>query len=129
MTDPSPALRVLVVDDEPLMSWSLAETLIDRGAVVTKAATGDAAVRALTTAPQPDVVLLDYELPDCSDLSLVSTVKRLAPHIPVILMSAYFTPEITSQALRLGVYRVVSKPMKMNEIAALVREAAGSRLH
>jgi DNA-binding NarL/FixJ family response regulator len=122
-------LRVLIVDDEPLICWSLAETLGECGEVVTEASDGEAAVRALANAPAPDVVLLDYQLPDSRDLRLLSTVRRLAPHSRVILMSAYCTPEIAKQALALGAYRVVSKPIDMHDVPALVREAAGSHPH
>ena len=123
------ALRVLVVDDEPLICWSIAETLGHSGDVVTKAESRQAAIRALANAPAPDVVLLDDQLPDSRDLGLLSTVKRLAPHSQVILMSAYCTREIAEQALAQGAYRVVSKPIDMHEVPALVREAAGSRPH
>ena len=61
-------LRVLVVDDEPLIRWSLAETLSDCGNQVTDVTSGHAATRALANAPEPDVVLLDYQLPDSRGL-------------------------------------------------------------
>ena len=56
---------MLIVDDEPLIRWSLAETLTDSGHSVIEAGDGEAAVRMLTDADRPfDVVLLDYRLPD-----------------------------------------------------------------
>jgi CheY-like chemotaxis protein len=125
-----PALRVLIVDDEPLICWSLAETLSEDGDVVTEADSGEAAIRELANAPCPvDVVLLDYQLADSHHMRLLSTVKRLAPDSRVILMSAYCTPEMTTDALAMGAYRVVSKPIDMHDVPALVREAAGSRHH
>jgi CheY-like chemotaxis protein len=72
MRNESLPLRVLIVDDDPLMSWSLAETLSACGDVVTEAATGEAAVRTLANEPAPNVVLLDYQLPDSGDLQLLS---------------------------------------------------------
>jgi DNA-binding NtrC family response regulator len=120
----------LVVDDEPLICWSLAETLGDRGDIVTEAGNGAAAVRALSEAGQPiDVVLLDYQLPDVHNLSLLSTVRRLSPASRVILMSAYATPEIAEDALALGAVRVINKPIDMRDVPALVRDAAQSRLN
>lgn len=130
MPNESSALHVLVVDDEPLICWSLAETLGECGEVVTEARSGEAAIHALATAREHvDVVLLDYQLPDSHDLNLLSRIRRLAPHSEVILMSAYCTPEIAQQALALGAYRVVSKPIDMHDVPALVRDAAGSRPH
>jgi len=120
----SAPLRVLVVDDEPLMCWSLAETLAERGDIVTEAESGAAAVRALAGAREPiDVVLLDYNLPDVRDLSLLATVRRLSPSSRVILMSAYATPELAEHALALGAVRVVNKPIDMHDVPALVHDA------
>jgi CheY-like chemotaxis protein len=74
----SPQLRVLIVDDEPLIRWSLAETLMDSGHAVVEAGDGEAAVRMLTDADRPfDVVVLDYRLPDSNDLNLW---RRLRMH-------------------------------------------------
>lgn len=124
------ALRVLVVDDEPLICWSLAEALSESGDVVSEAATGEAALRALATAVRPiDVVLLDYQLPDSHDLGLLASVKRVAPRSQVILMSAYCTPEVASAALAMGAHSVVNKPIDMCDVPVLVREAAMSRPH
>ena len=130
MTNDLPALRVLIVDDEPLICWSLAETLSECGDVVTEADSGAAAIRALTAASgEVDVVLLDYRLPDSHDLRLLSAVKRLAPHSQVILMSAYCTVDIANDALALGAFRVVAKPIDMRDVPALVHAAASPRLH
>jgi DNA-binding NtrC family response regulator len=130
MRTQSAPLRVLVVDDEPLICWSLAETLGDSGDIVTEAGSGPEAMRALSEAKEPiDVVLLDYELPDVHNLSLLSTVRRLSPASRVILMSAYATPEIAKEALAQGAARVVNKPIDMHDVPALVHEATRSRLN
>ena len=129
MPNEASPLRVLIVDDESLICWSLAEVLGECGEVVAHAGDGEAAIRVLADAPEPDVVLLDYELPDSHDLCLLSTVRRLAPHSRVVLMSAFCTPEIANQAIALGACRVVSKPIDMHDVPELVREAAGSHTH
>ncbi len=125
----SPVTRVLVVDDEPLIRWSVVETLMDRGFEVVEAGDGRAAVTAID-GKAFDVVLLDFRLPDSNDLTLLSTIRRQSPGSQVILMTAYGTPEVTKGALDLGVYRVVSKPFEMNDLAALVNQAnAAKRMH
>jgi DNA-binding NtrC family response regulator len=127
MSTLSPPLRVLVVDDEPLICWSLAEILGDRGDTVIKAGTGAAAMGAMSTAAAPiDVVLLDYKLPDVDNLSLLSAVRRLWPATRVIVMSAHLTPEIASEALSLGAARVINKPVDMGDVPALVHDVARS---
>jgi DNA-binding NtrC family response regulator len=119
--------HVLVVDDEPLIRWSLAETLSDRGHTVTEAGDGKEALRVVTLAAnRPDVVLLDYRLPDSNDLSLFAAIKRQLPEVPIILMTAYGSPEITAGALALGAYRVVSKPFEVQDLVTLVQAAHAS---
>jgi len=112
------------VDDELLIRWSLAETLTARGHVVTEA--GDAAsVRRIIqdATKRPDVVLLDYRLPDSDDLGLLATIRREAPDAQVILMTAFGSPEVVRNALELGAYRVVGKPFEVHDLAVLVSEA------
>ena len=119
--------HVLVVDDEPLIRWSLAETLSDRGHIVTEAGDGKEALRVVTQATnRPDVVLLDYRLPDSNDLNLFAAIRRELPEIPIILMTAYGSPEISAGALALGAYRVVSKPFEVQDLVTLVHEARTS---
>jgi DNA-binding NtrC family response regulator len=117
-------VRVLVVDDEPLIRWSLCEALGDRGFEVSVAGDGQGAVRALSAGVSlPDVVLLDYRLPDSDGLSLFQRIRDLLPAAPVILMTAYGTPDVTSKALALGAFRVVTKPFEVNDIAGIIRRA------
>ncbi len=122
-----PTLRVLVVEDELLIRWSIAETLAQAGHTVIEAEDGATAVRTLTGAAEPvDVVVLDYRLPDSEDLTLLANIRRLSPQSAVILMTAYGTPEVTRGALDLGVYRVISKPFEMHDLEALIRQACAS---
>lgn len=128
MAEKSGALHVLVVDDELLIRWSVAETLIQSGHAVTEAGDAKAALNALAgPSDPPDVVLLDYRLPDSNDLELLGAIRRLAPATPVIMMTAFGTPEVTKGALELGAYRVVSKPFDVHDLAALVEQAHASR--
>src|SRR5512138_3356662 len=99
----SPALRVLVVDDEPLIRWSVSETLSDCGHQVVESGDGQSARGAVRAASRAfDVIVLDLRLPDTKDLSLLSSLRKLAPKTPIILMTAYGSPEIAGAALDLG---------------------------
>jgi len=123
-------LHVLVVDDEPLIRWSLTETLSDSGHRVSEAADGAGALRLLNDGISPvDVVVLDYRLPDSNDLVLLSNIRLAAPNAAVILMTAYGTPAMSDAAVRLGAYRVVLKPFEVQEMADLVLEAYASLSH
>lgn len=118
----SPPLSILVVDDEPLIRWSLSETLSDSGHRIVEAADGSEAVEAVTTTPLPfDVVLLDFRLPDSNDLSLLSQLRRLAPQARIIMMTAFATPEMTQGALDRGANGVLTKPFEIADMARLVQ--------
>jgi len=121
------APRVLVVDDESLIRWSVAVTLAERGYEVVE--TGDAAgARSAIRDPQVkfDVVLLDLRLPDSDDLALLESIRCLSPDTQVILMTAFGRPEVLRGALQLGAYRVINKPFEMRAMADLVGEAAAA---
>ena len=120
--------RVLVVDDEPLIRWSLAETLSERGHTVIEAGDAKTTHRILmSTAHRPDVVVLDYRLPDSDDLGLFTEIREKLPQTRIILMTAYGAPEIARDALALGAYRVVGKPFEVLDLATLVQQAHASR--
>jgi DNA-binding NtrC family response regulator len=119
-------LRILVVDDELLIRWSVAETLGQLGHIVVEAGDAREALQRLSTGPIPDIILLDYRLPDSNDLALLETIRRVAPTSRVIMMTAYGTPEMHADALRLGAFRVISKPIEMADMAPLVEQASAS---
>jgi DNA-binding NtrC family response regulator len=114
------AARVLIVDDESLMRWSLAETLGASGYQVTDANDGASAIQAMASA---DVVLLDLHLPDSSDLLVLAAMRQLSPKVPIILMTAFATPEVRSEAVRLGAFAVLDKPFDMSDISPVVGRA------
>lgn len=118
------APSVLVVDDEALIRWSLAEMLGERGYAVTEAGDARMALAAIESAERPfDVVLLDYRLPDSADLRLLEKVRRLLPAARVIMITAHNSPELAQGAAALGAYRVISKPFEVESLAALVNQA------
>jgi len=115
------ATRVLVVDDEALVRWSIAETLGANGCDIVEASDARSAFAAiLDRAHAPDAVLLDLKLPDSSDLSLLASVRHLLPAVPVILMTAFGTVEVVEAARRLGVFTVLDKPFDLDELGRLV---------
>src|SRR5215471_12773979 len=123
MVKNSPAPRVLVVDDEALIRWSLAESFADVGYEVTEAGDGASAVARASNGETFDAVVLDYRLPDSNDLHLLETIRQLQPTAAVVMMTAFGTPEVTSGALKLGAYRVVAKPFDVHDMVSLVARA------
>lgn len=120
----SPALRVLVVDDEPLVLWSITEMIRAYGMEVQEAADARSALRTITGEGRPpDVVLLDLNLPDSSDLGLLTMIRRIAPTSRIILMTAFGTPEVRAEARKLGVVNVIDKPFDLDTLDSLLNRA------
>lgn len=121
-------LHVLVVDDEPLIRWSVAESLVDLGVDVEEAIDARSALRMVTTAANPfQVVVLDLRLPDMQDLSLLGTLRQVLPKARLILMTAFGTPDIIAQATLLGA-DVLNKPFELSELNRLVLAPGGAAL-
>lgn len=115
------ARQALVADDEALIRWSVAETLAELGMEVRQAADAATTLAAIDAAGEPfDVVVLDLRMPDVDDLSLLTKVRRLLPSATVILMTAFGTPEIISEAQELGVRAVLSKPFELDHLRSLL---------
>lgn len=116
--------HVLVVDDEPLIRWSVAESLSDLGFDVEQAGDACSALRKVTTSVAPfDTVILDLRLPDMNDLSLLGTVRQLLPATTLILMTAFGSPDVMAEAAAIGA-SVLHKPFELDELKALVLESA-----
>jgi CheY-like chemotaxis protein len=116
-----PPLHVLVVDDEPLIRWSVTQALTDLGVEVEQAADATSTLAAIATAQLPfDVVVLDLRLPDVDDLSLVATVRRAQPRAAVILMTAFGTPDVVANAYQLGVRAILNKPFELDDMSRTV---------
>ena len=124
MTNDPSSLRVLVVDDEPLVRWALAETLAAAGAEVIEAADGQQAIHALAHASaRVDVVLLDYALPNTRHFEVLAALRQIAPATPIVLMTVFLHGPIAREALARGACRVVAKPIEMTDVPTLVRDA------
>jgi DNA-binding NtrC family response regulator len=122
------AATVLVVDDEALVRWSVAETLGDCGYRVTAAADAVAALRAMAGPDRPpDVVLLDLWLPDRNDLEVLSAMQRLSPATKIILITAYGTEALFEDARQRGAFASLDKPVEMSALAPLVARALESK--
>jgi two-component system, NtrC family, response regulator AtoC len=124
----SPRSRILVVDDEALIRWSVSETLAAHDYVIEEAADGASAIQAMSSHGSPiDLVLLDLRLPDCDDLQVVAAIRHRSPATCVILMTAFGSSEIVQEARRLGVCAVMDKPFEMEALPPLVARALAAR--
>jgi DNA-binding response OmpR family regulator len=117
-------LRVLVVDDERLIRWSLRQGLMREGFGVEEAADGAATLDLLSGDPgRFAAVILDYRLPDRQDLSLLREIRRIAPATPVLMMTAFAEPVMRHEALALGAVDVIDKPFQVSAVISRIRAA------
>jgi DNA-binding NtrC family response regulator len=116
-----PKATILVVDDEPLIRWSLTERLKSEGYDLLEAGTGGAALEKLTEGP--DLVLLDYRLPDTDGVTILRKIKEFDQDILVILLTAYASVDTAVEAMKLGAYHFANKPFNLDEVAATVERA------
>ena len=122
------ALRVLIIDDEEAFCWALTMILEDLNYVVLSAHTPAQALEHLQSDHQIGLALLDIRLSDVGEtegLSLLERFKTLSPRMPVIVMSAFGTPELKREAARLGALGFLGKPFRVEKLLPLVREAIG----
>ena len=121
-------LRILVVEDESLIRWAVAQTLTDAGHTVLEAPDAATAFRAVSQTSEPfDVVLLDFRLPDSDDLSLVKRIREQTPASAIVMMTAFGTPQMTENAKILGVYDVVDKPFDVGVLEEVIVRAYYSK--
>lgn len=114
--------KLLVVDDEHLIRWSLEQNLKKQGYEVVTAGTGEEALR-LVREEQPDLIMLDIQLPGISGIDVLEKIKDHNDDIIVIMVTANSGLENAVNAMRLGAYDYISKPFNLDELSIVVRKA------
>ena len=118
--------RVLVVDDEPLIRWSLTERLRDDGWIVQTAASVVTCRQALATG-QWDLLICDVKLPDGSGMDVLRELQtnRAAP--PVLMITAHGDATVRAAAMSAGAIALIDKPFDIDMLAAQARVIADVR--
>ena len=111
--------RILIVEDEKLIRWSMSQALEQLGHVVEQAETAGAALEAVER-EAPDLILLDYKLPDRTGTEIMPELRRISPHMPVIMITAHASIPGAVEALKEGVCDYISKPFEINELLQAV---------
>lgn len=116
-------LRVLVVDDEKWVRWSIGERLAAEGYEVLEAADGAAAAKIFAEG-HADLALLDLGLPDMDGLALLKTARSAAHEIPVIVVTGHSSVDAAVEAMKCGATDYITKPFKMDDLVRAVKRAA-----
>jgi DNA-binding NtrC family response regulator len=112
-------LKILIIDDEPLMRLSMLDALEGIGCEVMAAATGTEGLSILGTR-QFDIVITDLRLPGADGLTILKACKELTPTTEVILITAHGSVDTAVGAIKLGAYDYITKPFQMDELLLIV---------
>ena len=115
--------KVLVIDDERMIGWSIEQTLQAAGCEVFVAETGTEGM-ALFRQLLPDVAFLDLRLPDSDGLTLLKAMKaENGEDTAVVVMTAFGEIRTAVEAMRLGAFDYLKKPFDFDELEVIVRKA------
>jgi putative two-component system response regulator len=107
--------RVLVIDDEPMLRRTLADYLEDMGCETALAANGVEGLQALEDF-QPDVALVDLNMPVMDGYTFIGAAHSRLPDLPVIVVSGVGTVDKAVEALRLGAWDYITKPVSRFDV-------------
>ncbi len=114
--------KVLVIDDELIITKSCERTLIPEGYEVRIAASGKEGIKFLEK-ESFGVILLDLKMPDMDGIEVLKVIMERWHDTKVIIITGYSTVETAVQALRLGAFNHIEKPFTPNALLAAVKEA------
>lgn len=124
----SKKLRILIADDESIIRLDLKEMLEDNGHTVVGEATDGKLAVELAGKLSPDLIVMDVKMPNMDGLEAVRKINSdpKRARIPVVMVTAYSQPELVEQAVELGVFAYLVKPIKEGDIMPTI-EVAMSR--
>ena len=114
--------RIMVVDDERMIRWSIQQALARDGHAVTAVETGEEAV-AQATDEMPDLVFLDITLPGIDGIEVLRRLKAVDPSVTVVMVTATEDLKTAVEAMRLGAYDYVSKPFDIDRLRVIAQNA------
>ena len=120
--------QILVVDDEEIARTNLEYILRKEGHQVATAANGLEALEKVK-AQEFDVVLTDLKMEKMDGIQLLESVKQIAPHTEIVMVTGYATVSSAVDALKKGAAHYLSKPVKLDELRATVREIIDKKRH
>jgi CheY-like chemotaxis protein len=114
--------RILIIDDEPAIGWSLREMLSDEGHSVELAASVEAGLETCARF-KPEAMLLDVRLPGRDGLSALPELRRIVPHAPVVVMTAFGDLDTAVRAVNAGAFDYLLKPFDLERVSRIMAHA------
>ncbi|HUV05617.1 MAG TPA: response regulator [Armatimonadota bacterium] len=110
---------VFVVDDDPQIPRLFSEALTRHGYSVRAATDGESALKNLKKS-KPEVIFLDLKLSGTDDLQTLEGIRGLHPDVPVIIITAYPRDPLVDNAIRMGVFACLVKPLSMAHVLGIL---------
>ncbi len=117
--------RILLIDDEDLIRWSLKDSLEKAGYEILEADSGEAGLEIIKTKNIP-LIILDMVLPGENGLNILKKIKRIDDRIQVIMITAFGSIETAVETIKCGAYDYLTKPFNLDEIVLKVERAANN---
>src|SRR6516225_1197439 len=117
-----PTSKLLIVDDDRLIRWSLRQKCEEWGYQVLEAEAGEPGLK-LAQRESPDLILLDVRMPDLTGLEVLDQLKKNGDAPPVIMITADPQLDDVKAALKLGAYDFVGKPLDFDELHITIQNA------
>lgn len=114
--------RILIVDDEPSICWTLTEALKDEGHTCRQASSAEEGLE-LAREFEPQVIMLDVRLPGRSGLEVLAELKASCAQAPVIVMTAFGDLQTAVKAVSSGAFEYLVKPFELDDALRLVKRA------
>ena len=118
--------NICIVDDEPSILNTLSSILEDEGYQVSLAKSGPEALKLIRAEP-PELVILDIWMPEIDGLETLKQIRQQFPKLMVIMMSGHGSVETAVKATKLGAYDYLEKPLDLEKVTILVRNALHQR--
>lgn len=119
------APRVLVVDDDEKILFAFREVLRKEGCIYITARNGEEAIERLRDR-QPDIIFMDITMPKLDGLEALKRIKEENRMIPVIIITGYGTMQTAINAMQLGAFEYLTKPMDVEKVREVTRKALTS---
>jgi len=119
--------KIIIIDDDLVGLETLAEGLHEDGYQTFPASDAEAGLKTLLQKPGIDVVLTDLKMPEIDGIEVLRRVKSFDDAIPVVLITAYATVETAIEAMKLGAYDYVMKPIDLRRISLVLEKAVANR--
>ena len=120
------SIRILIVDDTDHVREMLAQMLVLDGFEIAGQANGGDEAIAMVSMSAPDIVIMDYKMPEMDGITATKAIREIAPTLPVILYTAYLDAELESRAREAGISACIGKVAGITslerEISALCLE-------